>query len=490
MSVADNKKLNSEEVQAKKTRLKSFPLQFNFELTGVCNVVPPCAFCTVRSAGVHFPSSDSSYLEKYGPFFDNCEMLCECSPGEPLLTKAFFELVERVKEDGRELSASTNGLLLDKKAADALISSGGNIRLNVSINAATAETYHKLTGQDFDKLIGNIERFVTRYREANDDTPPIMTLSFIVMRLTREEVIDFIRLGHRLGATPKLLMLNEVPGPTRDDFGYRFVYRDERLSAQEYAEIAREAKAFVQETGGPLMIAWDDENAMEARGVAEAGVDIPCLLPWRFLVVRESTKEVYGCCYHTRPIGSIARRSLDKVWNGRLMRKIRKTLVKGKIPMFCRVNSMACPLLMTEKRTTEPDRTGTRITMGPDDGLDREDGWYPVENLHPKIRWTSGKARFRLRRDSARTLALKCMCPKPDIKNRPLTGRVEVDGRMVGTFILKSPDWQTLHFELPDSDNGLAHGEVIIDDPWRPSEVADSVDDRTLGIAVREIWTE
>ena len=47
----ENKNLNFKEIKEKKTHLESAPVELNIELTGRCNINPPCVFCVDRYQG-------------------------------------------------------------------------------------------------------------------------------------------------------------------------------------------------------------------------------------------------------------------------------------------------------------------------------------------------------------------------------------------------------------------------------------------------------
>jgi MoaA/NifB/PqqE/SkfB family radical SAM enzyme len=80
-----------------------------------------------------------------------------------------------------------------------------NLRvINVSLDAGTAATYQKIRGFSFERVIGNLERFIAA-RRARGQTYPLLFLNMTMMRSNIEELDDFIRLAARLGADETLL---------------------------------------------------------------------------------------------------------------------------------------------------------------------------------------------------------------------------------------------------------------------------------------------
>jgi hypothetical protein len=74
------------------------------------------------------------------------------------------------------------------------------------------------------------------------------------MRINSGEVGDFIRLAHSFGVTALLASLHERPSIPLGQFGYDFVYEDERLSDAEYKAVGREARELAAELGSSVLI--------------------------------------------------------------------------------------------------------------------------------------------------------------------------------------------------------------------------------------------
>ncbi len=351
--VFENTRLNLLEIKEKKARLNSKPLYFNIDLTGRCNINPPCVFCTQKSDGYHYQPINISYLQEYLQFINRCEKINDCSFGEPLTHPGFLDLIQQTAGRGQRFGFSTNGLLLTMDRADLLVQNGKHIEIIVSVNAATSETYYKLTGQHFDRLLKNLEYFIRKYKERfPQDIPPVY-LSFICMRLNRAEINDFMKLAGSLGVMGvnlRPLFRIGQSGKVREEFGYNFVYEQEMFSPEEYKEIGDDARQIANKLGVNLTINWDNSKS-EINNLAEPNVDIPCLFPWKFLFVQQHSKNVYICCYTNSAIDSLDRRQLDQIWNGQDIRKIRHDLSLGRIPQFCLKYGNNCPLVAEFQRS-------------------------------------------------------------------------------------------------------------------------------------------
>ncbi len=241
--IADNRALNTQEILEGKTVLASKPLQINIELIGICNIVPPCVFCTGKNFGHNYATLDIAYLDKYRDFVDVCEKINEDSFGEPMMHPRLVDLIREVTQNGQRFTFVSNGLLLNKRRADQLVACGPGLGMHISVNAATAETYFKLHGKDFELLLSNIIYYVSAYQQANRGHRPDLTLTFIVMQINRHEVQDFLLLAKRLGVKSLLAPLHNRPSIPLGKFGYDFVYENEMLTGAEYAAIGEEIAA-------------------------------------------------------------------------------------------------------------------------------------------------------------------------------------------------------------------------------------------------------
>jgi hypothetical protein len=99
----------------------------------------------------HFPEH---LVERLAPYMSAASRFQLHSLGEPLMSPAFWKILERITTVHRgtpDISFNSNGLLLSEKNIALLLAS--KVReINISFDAATAETYQKIRGGDFDRL--------------------------------------------------------------------------------------------------------------------------------------------------------------------------------------------------------------------------------------------------------------------------------------------------------------------------------------------------
>lgn len=497
--IDENRRLNAEEVKSGQTRLLSAPLQVNVELTGVCNIEPPCLFCSGKNFGHHYPPLDPAALERHSRFLDRCEHVNEDSFGEPLSHPALVELARRCTARGQVFSFVTNGLLLTRAKADQLAACGEMLGIHVSFNAATEETFRKLTGKSFSRVVENVAYYGKTYRERNGGDSPNLILTFIVMKINRHEVPDFLRLARGLGARAALLApLHDRPSVPLGHFGYDFVYEDEMLSYAELLRVGEEALA-VSRLGIHCILQWDAARDSAIQGFSEPGVATPCLIPWRFLFIQEHNRKVFACPYHRHPYGDLRTASLEEIWNSETAQDMRRSLASGQIPKYCLDNSASCPLVMAARHRPAPG-VDDHITMGENDFHHLAAGWHPLERVPEVIRWTSGASSFRLQARGGRHLCVEAThWRRRDAgpfwrkwtAGARIRCRIELEGRDLGSAWVRSGRWNQLTFILPRALAGhVVQGRILSEPTWVPAEEGLGADTRRLGIAVRRIWVK
>lgn len=489
--IAENHRRNVEEVRAGRTHLSSYPLQVNVELTGICNINPPCVFCSGKNFGHNYAPLDPASLDKYQSFLEHCDHVNEDSFGEPLSHPALLDTARRFTSNGQMFSFVTNGLLLTRAKADGLAACGKLLGIHVSFNAATEETFHRLTGRSLAPVIRNVRYYVESYRRQNDGAEPDLILTFIVMKMNRHEVAPFLHLVKELGGRALLASLHDRPSIPLGHFGYDFVYEEEMLPYEELARIGRDATAVAEKLGIRCVLQWDSSHDSAIREFSEPGVATPCLIPWRFLFIQEHTRKVFACPYHRHPYGDLDKQTIDEIWNGETAQEMRRSLAAGEIPKFCYDNGASCPLIMKEGRRDAAPFAGNRIVVGENDYRVLGTGWYPLERAPDPVRWTAQSAEFFIKVGDGPSLQIEAAAWGPPVTSGSIHGRLALGEHDLGTFRLDREGWTLLDFPQPRSLAGsVARGQITVDQTFVPRDLGLGGDTRRLGIAVRRIASE
>ena len=137
-----------------------FPAKLKIDICGCCN--HGCVFCPNAIQKKNHGNIDDTLFRQIitDAYTAGTRELSISGNGEALLNLELEEYISHAKIMGYEyVFINTNGVLLNKKRAQALLKSGLN-SVKFSINAGDAATYCLIHGSDcFDKVIENIRTF-------------------------------------------------------------------------------------------------------------------------------------------------------------------------------------------------------------------------------------------------------------------------------------------------------------------------------------------
>ena len=387
--ISENILLNNKEFTQGKTILDSYPVQLGIDIYGVCNMRPACVYCEYddvkRKEGSYtYAPFNKKTLEEYGNFFTHCKQLTNCSIGEPFLSPYIGELLDEFEKNGKVLEISTNGLLLTEKNRALLL--GKNIKLYISIDAATPETYAKLRTDSFDIVIDNVRALAKERAHASG---PSIYMVFMPMRVNIHELEDFIKLCADIKTDLLILrpLLESSILSSINRGGHVFDYFAEKFTREEFIQISINARALSKKYGVKLAdqlnfggsIEKDlkifKQHAVVKQGtfveshtpeVSKTGLSLEekkeehipvttitssmtpvitkkppiCREPWETsYILRAGVK---FCCYSFRPLGPMDK--FKELWNCERIQGIRSRLAQGEFSKYC-LESKSCPLV-------------------------------------------------------------------------------------------------------------------------------------------------
>lgn len=179
------------------TKVQSTPHLLTLETTSRCNL--RCVMCPHAIGAVTRPKHlEESLVEELGRFVQQATSIQLHGIGEPLNSPAFWSTLQHLPDQAVcESSINTNLTVLDDKRLQRLLDS--NLRIiNVSLDAATAGTYWRIRGFDFDTVLGNLRRLVAARNERGARFP-LVYLNMTLMRTNIEEVPALVQLAHDMG---------------------------------------------------------------------------------------------------------------------------------------------------------------------------------------------------------------------------------------------------------------------------------------------------
>lgn len=280
----------------KKNRVKTdIPLHINLAMIDACQML--CPHCYRQ----HNPT-------KYGKkrlTWDECRAIVdECadlgvpsmffgSGSELFLHKNGMDILEYAADKGiMDNFICTNGELMTPDITDRIIAAGIT-RVNVSLDAATAETFAKVRGEGYETIIENLNYFIERKKELGLRLP-ILRISFVNYNLNTHEKDQFV---------------------------------------QQW-----QGRADIVDIQTPMNI-----RLVDVQPYTELD-DMPCSYPWEMMMINWDGN-IMPCCnefskYVT--VGNIADMGVLEAWNSEAMEDLRRSfLTNTDVPRAC-VNCIKC----------------------------------------------------------------------------------------------------------------------------------------------------
>jgi len=326
-----------DEFRNKAVNVKRMPASIYIESVKGCPY--SCAMCPEHFTKPERISAD--LLGKISPYFKDLEVLAIHGGGEPLLGDINYFVDAAVKND-LVLHMNTTGFFLTREIADQLLKAKLSIRF--SIHAGTADTYAKIMGNKFEKVLDNIAYLVKEDREKNKNSD--FWFSFIVMKENLGEIEKFLKITHDIGVrhvrfmalSPNAESLRGIKMPDRD---FKFNYSEQYNPGIEkeflrklpfYRERARELDIEI-ETG--TMALFQKKTFFGARSFSLKKRKSVCAAPWLGQLIISRDGDVKLCCSCDCILGNINDSTLDEIWNCGMMRDIRRSFKNGRVPEAC-----------------------------------------------------------------------------------------------------------------------------------------------------------
>ena len=299
------------------------PVTLDLELVNRCNLRCTMCYGAHHKGEKHVHEMDT-VRQMFREFVQSGGYCVQVGMGsEILLHPDVIEVLKIAREEGViDIWMFTNGILLTQKICDALCQFKV-ARLNISLDAATRETYHKVRGQDhFDLLCRNIE-MLNETKKRHGTELPILRLTYVVQEQNLHEIDLFVE-------------------TFRDKAGY--------LDFQRYVSYE-----------GLPDLPWGNQS-IDAPPVPSPGSSY-CPLPFNCLNVW-ANGDVTPCCFYFGPhglvLGNVKDTSLQEIWTGEPLKKVREGLLSGNVNPTCATcianRSKHQPLL---EKAGEVGQTGT-----------------------------------------------------------------------------------------------------------------------------------
>lgn len=233
--------------------------------------------------------------------------------GEPLLYSRIMEVIELIKKAGMKLSLITSGAYFNEDRIKAIVELGVD-HIDVSLQAATAETYLKLHPSQnidlFDK-IKNWMILLSRFKKIFNRTIPTLSTVNVICRLNYREIVKMIEVAKEVGA--------ESVGFKRIDIGPET--KGLLLTKEELGELKpllNEAQKRAAELGIRNGLGRYRKYVVDGltTGVYTADLysHIPCYVGWRSARILSDGAVIPCCGCDDLALGNITDSSFITIW--------------------------------------------------------------------------------------------------------------------------------------------------------------------------------
>jgi len=291
-----------------------YPLTLSIETVNRCNLA--CIMCHLP----HFLKPKTTLdMDDLRKLFTEAEQMgvpaINIGNGhEPLLYKDVDAMIdEAVNHKIMDLLLFTNGHLLTKARVDKLLEAGGVTRVFISLDAATEETYNIIRASRAKTAAG-----AQRLAEAEAN------IRYLVQR--RDE------LGLQLPVVRVSFVLQEENKHEVDAFRKRWIDIVDAVDFQREGSHA----------GIEVMELLDEEERWKER---ELGTHLKrmrpeeryCHYPFDTLAIWSDGNVGPCCAYQGKniPVGNIREQTLQEIWHGEKMQRLRKQHREGKLNVVC-----------------------------------------------------------------------------------------------------------------------------------------------------------
>jgi len=262
--------------------VRALPVEYIVETTAKCNI-----YCPMCPRETHPQPKEDMDEEVFRRLVEQsagtAEHMMLIGLGEPLLDPRIFDRIHYCEQHGISTLISTNGTLLDEKAAARLLDSPLS-HITLSFDGYSKETFERYRkGAKFERVRDNFLRFCRMKHERGSKLR--ITVQMVRMDGNRHEEEAFRRFW---GSVP----------------------------------------------GVDLIRVKEDETNLLGGGAGARRWKHPCHYLWRGAMYVKHNGDVYPCCQSYMldgaPVGSLREAPLREIFNGPAMQRLRRLHAEGR----------------------------------------------------------------------------------------------------------------------------------------------------------------
>ena len=288
----------------KKDNSNTKPMFVLFETTSKCNL--RCNMCVQSIGYEQTERMQDKLFDKAVKEIDELKIpsVAMNQINEPLLDKKIFEKIEKISsiETVVDIHMNTNGVLLNKKNSEKLLSSNLT-RLLIGFDGFSKEIYEKVRERaDYDQVMNNIINFL-EMKKSMKRVFPVTRMSFVKTSENEHEISKWLDFWKE---KVDYLTIQEFESPVTDQSKSHLIPKTSKRAKVNPDEII-------------------------------------CTQPSERITIR-GDGSVIPCCSHIAnkmPMGNLTKLSISEIWNGVKFKKLREDLLtpggykKNKICKSC-----------------------------------------------------------------------------------------------------------------------------------------------------------
>ncbi len=228
-------------IDNKITYLEKAPVTIDMSYDKSCNLAcPSCRTEKIIFSKAEFLQAEDLHNKVFMPEVRNINRYILSGSGDPFASKLFLSFLKTFDCDASpdtRIQLSTNGLLLDKEMWDSVCNRAIDW-IDVSVDAATAETYKLNRGGNFTKLLDNLA-FLGNLNKNKEIG--ILSLHFVVQQNNYHEMKRFAEICFDNNCTViQFKQLVNRGTYTEDDYKMRAIQFPEHSEHIEFLEVLKD----------------------------------------------------------------------------------------------------------------------------------------------------------------------------------------------------------------------------------------------------------
>jgi radical SAM protein with 4Fe4S-binding SPASM domain len=266
---------------------------------------------------------DFQVVEKIRPILPFAKSL-QVFGGEPLLYPGVEKLYQIAHENSCNITTISNGSLLTERMVDSILDNKV-LCIKISMDAGTPETYKRIRGGDFYKVLRGVGLLAKRKMERRQQTP-ILDFNFLAMRSNIGELIRLLVLASELGIRAVNVFYPSLQS--------KEMAKDSVYFCKEYSDaMLIKARETAKRLGVGLNLpALFCESSPSKEDSVRASA---CRDPWTKAVI-EVNGDLKLCCSGSPVLGNLLEHEFEELWNNERAQWLREVVNTPKEPGYCK----------------------------------------------------------------------------------------------------------------------------------------------------------